>query len=224
MNRMRCVRALCVVCVVATAGYAVMASQRAAAVERSPATRRPAPRRWPRWSPGRTLCTVFAHRRPVQAGRGRAARCAGAAVAHVPSSASACTLASPGCASATTTRWRHLGVQRLHVRSDFQPGAHVPAGRRPVRVRVAPDGGFGSATLFVTGHSYSDGDFSTATTVVDTRSGATVGNLEQFSGAARRRAVPGARLQLLGRDVRERWQQFYATLGTGGKTTSSRAT
>ena len=50
----------------------------------------------------------------------------------------------------------------------------------PSRTRISPDGRWGGITAFLTGHSYAQpGDFSTAATIVDLRTGAVVGDLEK---------------------------------------------
>ena len=86
--------------------------------------------------------------------------------------------------------------------------------RDPVALRVAPDGAVRLDDVFVTGHSYADGGFSTATTLVDTppaRRSAT----SSSSRSCATGAVPGARLQLLGRHVRPRRQPLLRHAGHG---------
>lgn len=51
----------------------------------------------------------------------------------------------------------------------------------PSRARVSPDGRFGAATDFVTGHSYSDGGLSTETLLIDLTTGDVIANLEKFT-------------------------------------------
>src|SRR6185503_11080430 len=64
----------------------------------------------------------------------------------------------------------------LHVRSE------VPLAGIPSRARVSPDGRYGSVTMFVAGHSYqAAGAFSTETTLLDLRTGAKLGTLEDFT-------------------------------------------
>jgi hypothetical protein len=86
----------------------------------------------------------------------------------------------------------------------------------PSRTRLSPDGSLVSTTTFVSGHSYMQVGFSTATEIREV-GGQSLGNLEKFQ------------LVLDGRDVepkdRNVWgvtfvddQTFYATVGTGGKT------
>jgi hypothetical protein len=89
----------------------------------------------------------------------------------------------------------------------------------PSRARVSPDGRLAAATVFVTGHSYADGAFSTETTIIDTHSGDTViANLQRLPVF-----LDGQRLNAIDFNV---WgvtfmpdnDGFYATLATGGHT------
>jgi hypothetical protein len=93
----------------------------------------------------------------------------------------------------------------------------VPAQGLPSRARVAPDGLYGAMTFFVFGHSYADGTFSTATQIVDLRTGDLVGNLEDFATSRGGRVIKEDDFNFWGvtfaRDGR-----FYATLGTAGTT------
>jgi hypothetical protein len=90
----------------------------------------------------------------------------------------------------------------------------------PSRARVSPDGRWGGVTAFIVGHAYAaPGQFSTATTLIDLRSGRPVANLEKDV-----RVTDHGRLV----DARDRnyWgltfagdgDTFYATLATGGQT------
>jgi WD40-like Beta Propeller Repeat len=103
--------------------------------------------------------------------------------------------------------------------SDFhvQHEVHL-AGGVPSRVRVSPDGRYGSTTNFVYGHSYSDGSFSTQTTLIDLDSGTKIADLEQFT--VRRDGVRFKRrdFNFWGVTFARGSDRFYATLGTGGET------
>jgi hypothetical protein len=63
---------------------------------------------------------------------------------------------------------------------DFQPHHKIPLSSVPSRARVSPDGRYGAATVFVFGHSYAEGGFSTQTTLIDLARGTALGDLEQF--------------------------------------------
>ncbi|CAI9398611.1 hypothetical protein [Nocardioides sp. T2.26MG-1] len=93
----------------------------------------------------------------------------------------------------------------------------VPVPGIPSRTRLSPDGSLVATTTFVSGHSYMQVGFSTATEIRDV-DGDSHGDLEKFD------------LVLLGRHVvprdRNVWgvtfgpddNTFYATVGTGGET------
>jgi len=63
----------------------------------------------------------------------------------------------------------------------FVPLHQLPLTGVPSRTRVSADGRRAAITVFEKGHSYADEGFSTRTTIVDTASGAIVGDLEQFA-------------------------------------------
>ncbi len=101
---------------------------------------------------------------------------------------------------------------------SFQPKFTYQQTGIPSRARLSPSGQFGSMTLFIAGHSYSDGSFSTATTLVDTTSGETLANLEQFSVIG----IDGGTMSapdfnFWGVTFARDNNRFYATLGSGGK-------
>lgn len=100
----------------------------------------------------------------------------------------------------------------------FEPGFTFQQAGIPSRVRLAPSGALGSMTLFVAGHSYADGNFSTATSVVDMRSGETVANLEQFSVLRDGAQIQAPDYNFWGVTFASDGNRFYATLGTAGKT------
>jgi hypothetical protein len=100
----------------------------------------------------------------------------------------------------------------------FQPRATFHQNGIPSRVRLSPDGRHGATTVFITGHSYAEGGFSTQTVLVDIARGATLGDLEAFTVWR-----DGARFQapdfnFWGVTFARDGNRFYATLGTGGRT------
>lgn len=107
--------------------------------------------------------------------------------------------------------------------SSFRPLHRLVLSGVPSRTRVSPDGRWGAVTTFVTGHAYAGGRFSTATTLIDLRTGRAAVNLERF------RVTRGGTL-LTARD-RNFWgvtfardgRTFYATMATGGRTYLVRA-
>jgi hypothetical protein len=88
----------------------------------------------------------------------------------------------------------------------------------PSRARISPDGKYAAMTVFVTGHGYDGGGFSTRTTIVDTSTGSILLDLEDL--AVRRDGAPFKAVDFnfwgvtFARDSR----RFYATLGTAGQT------
>ena len=107
--------------------------------------------------------------------------------------------------------------QAIIFDADFQPRHTLPLSGLPSRARMSPDGRYAAMTVFVSGDSYASTSLSTRTTVVDTASGALLGDLEQF--AVER---DGARFEPADRNF---WgvtfaadsNRFYATMSTGDK-------
>jgi hypothetical protein len=90
----------------------------------------------------------------------------------------------------------------------------------PSRARVSADGRYGSTTFFQTGHSYaSSGAFSTATTLIDMRTGHEIANLEDFTTADGSKVITAVDVNYWGVTFAPGdSDRFYATLATGGKT------
>jgi hypothetical protein len=101
---------------------------------------------------------------------------------------------------------------RYDVRQTFQQ-AGVPS-----RVCLSPDGRRGALTVFVSGHSYAEGGFSTLTSIVDTATGAVLADLEQFTISRDGVPISAPDLNFWGVTFARDNNCFYATLGTGGKT------
>ena len=102
---------------------------------------------------------------------------------------------------------------RLRVRHE------VPVDGIPSRVRVSPDGRYGSVTLFVTGHAYAEaGAFSTQTTLIDLERGEKLGDLEDFTVTRDGKQVTAADRNFWGVTFADDGDRFYATMATGGKT------
>ena len=86
------------------------------------------------------------------------------------------------------------------------------------RARVSPDGRYGAVTLFVTGHAYDPGSFSTQTTIIDLASGQKIADLERFTVLRGNRQVTAIDVNFWGVTFARNSDLFYATLATGGKT------
>lgn len=100
--------------------------------------------------------------------------------------------------------------------NDTQPASEWPLPGIPSRTRISPDSSLVATTAFVTGHSYAAVGFSTET-VIRTRTGESLGNLEDFAFF-----VDGTQIAPVDRNF---WgvtfvddTQFYATAQTGGMT------
>jgi hypothetical protein len=101
---------------------------------------------------------------------------------------------------------------------DFKQGVALPSNGLPSRARVSPDGRYGAVTVFVQGHSYAEGGFSTATTLVDMASGGIVGDLEQFAVFKDGSRLEAPDFNFWGVTFARDSNRFYATLATGGVT------
>jgi hypothetical protein len=109
-------------------------------------------------------------------------------------------------------RYRGLIFDRdFGVRHEFDLAG------QPSRTQVSDDGRFAAYTVFVTGHSYADGAFSTRTAIIDTGSGREVAELEQFEVTNEGRSFDREDFNFWGVTFTGDANRFYATLGTGGR-------
>jgi hypothetical protein len=90
----------------------------------------------------------------------------------------------------------------------------------PSRARISPDGRWGGTTAFVVGHAYaSPGQFSTATTVIDLRSGEPLADLEKdFTVTDQGKIVDARDRNFWGLTFAADGDTFYATLASGKRT------
>jgi hypothetical protein len=88
----------------------------------------------------------------------------------------------------------------------------------PSRARVSPDGRLAAATTFVSGHSYAQTGFSTATTLYDTASGRSLGNPEEFAIVKDGERYSAADVNIWGVTFTQDGTAFYATLSSKGRT------
>jgi hypothetical protein len=86
------------------------------------------------------------------------------------------------------------------------------------RARVSPDGRYGAATGFVTGHSYRDKGFSTYTALIDMEAGEEIADLESFAITREGTEVSAPDVNFWGVTFARDSDRFYATLATGGST------
>lgn len=105
---------------------------------------------------------------------------------------------------------RHVAV--IFDATTFAPTATLTLSGPPSRARVSPDGRIAAVTVFEQGHSYADTGFSTRTTLIDTATGAALGDLEQFT--VQRDGQPFARVDFnfWGVTFAGTPGRFYATL------------
>jgi hypothetical protein len=87
----------------------------------------------------------------------------------------------------------------------------------PTRARVSPSGRMAAWTVFVSGDSYGGLNFSTRTSVLDTKSGAYTANLEDFAIEKGGSSYRAPDVNFWGVTFVDD-DRFYATLATGGKT------
>jgi hypothetical protein len=102
--------------------------------------------------------------------------------------------------------------------SDFEPRHQFTMEGIPSRTRVSPDGKYAALTVFVTGHSYEDVDMSTATILLDTATGASLGNLEEFEVWKDGQLYQALEFNFWGVTFAQDSNRFYATLKNGNTT------
>ncbi|MFI0722857.1 TolB family protein [Streptomyces sp. NPDC021224] len=94
---------------------------------------------------------------------------------------------------------------------------HVDLVGIPTRARVSPSGRMAAWTVFVGGDSYAGTDFSTRTTILDTRTGALQPTLEDYTLTRDGKRLRAADLNYWGVTFSDD-THFYATAATGGRT------
>jgi hypothetical protein len=101
----------------------------------------------------------------------------------------------------------------------FNPRGQLPLAGVPSRVQVAPDGKLAGTTVFVSGHAYSDGSFSTRTSIIDLQAGKwLVEDVETFTVRRNGQPIQSPDFNFWGVTFMPDGRSFYATLGTGGET------
>jgi hypothetical protein len=96
--------------------------------------------------------------------------------------------------------------------SDFQPRHHFTVEGIPSRTRISPDGKYAAYTVFVTGHGYMDVNMSTATVILDTATGQSLGNLEEFETWKDGQRFRAPEFNFWGVTFAQDSNRFYATL------------
>jgi hypothetical protein len=99
---------------------------------------------------------------------------------------------------------------------SFQPLYTRHVDGYPSRARVAPDGKYAALTVFVSGHSYNDENFSTATHIWEVATGQDLGNLETFEVRRDGEVIREIDFNFWGVTFAKESNRFYATLSSGG--------
>jgi hypothetical protein len=94
---------------------------------------------------------------------------------------------------------------------------HVDLAGIPTRARVSPSGRMVAWTVFVGGDSYAGTNFSTRTSILDTRTGVLQPTLEDYTVTRDGKRVRAADVNFWGVTFADD-RHFYATLATGGHT------
>lgn len=110
--------------------------------------------------------------------------------------------------------------EAVFLDARLQPTRTMTLDGVPSRTRLSPDGRLGAITVFVSGaaHGYSSPTFSTKTTLVDLNTGATLGDLEQFTTTRDGQPFSAKDFNFWGVTFARDGKTFYASLRTGGKT------
>jgi hypothetical protein len=103
------------------------------------------------------------------------------------------------------------------IGADFRPIRTARLDGIRSRARVSPQGRYGAATTFVTGHSYLDKGFSTLTALIDMQSGKVLANLEKFEVTRNGERFKAIDFNFWGVTFAREERRFYATLSTAGK-------
>jgi hypothetical protein len=123
-------------------------------------------------------------------------------------------------AGGTTACLRPVGAFKAGELAVLDAGLRevrtVPLTGFPNRARVSASGRMVAWTLFVDGHSYAANGFSTSTGILDTKTGALVASLEEFTSAVDGVAAGAADRNFWGVTFAEDDNRFYATMSTGG--------
>jgi hypothetical protein len=101
--------------------------------------------------------------------------------------------------------------------SRLRETRHYPIAGIPTRARVSPSGRMAGWTVFVGGDSYAGTDFSTRTSILDTRTGALQSSLESYAITKDGHPYRAADVNFWGVTFADD-TRFYATMATGGRT------
>jgi hypothetical protein len=120
-------------------------------------------------------------------------------------------LAEAPAADLPVTIWAQVFDERFQRRQRF------PLTGLPSRLRLSPDGRRAAATLFSSGHSYSEHGFATTSAIFDLESGTVaVPDLEQFAVSRDGAIFKRTDFNFWGVTFARDADTFYATLSSGG--------
>lgn len=102
--------------------------------------------------------------------------------------------------------------------ADLAPRHTLPISGIPSRARISPDGRLGAMTVFVQGHSYAEGAFSTRTVIVDMATGETLLDLEDLVVVKNDERFRSPDFNFWGVTFAGDGNRFYATLASRGTT------
>jgi hypothetical protein len=120
------------------------------------------------------------------------------------------------CLQDVAGKWFTSAVSVTIFNESFQPLYARSMDGQTSRARVAPDGKYAAFTVFVSGHSYSDENFSTATHIWEITTGQDLGNLESFEVWRDGEIIHAIDFNFWGVTFANDSNRFYATLSSGG--------
>jgi Tol biopolymer transport system component len=100
--------------------------------------------------------------------------------------------------------------------ADFRPRHTFQVSGIPSRTRVSPDGRYAAYTVFLTGHSYAVGNFTTRTVLIDMANDREITDLEQFEVWRDGKITHAPDFNFWGVTFAKDSKRFYATLATSG--------
>jgi hypothetical protein len=103
---------------------------------------------------------------------------------------------------------------QLFDAKTFEVTKKVPLAGIPSRCRVSPDGKIAAYTVFVTGHSYSSGAFSTQTHLLNAGTGEIVADLESFAITRDGQPFKNTNFNFWGVTFTPDGNDFYCTLSS----------
>ena len=119
------------------------------------------------------------------------------------------------------SRRGRFSVQYFAVLFDasFKTAGELEIAGTPSRVQVSPSGRYAGTTVFVAGHAYTDGKFSTRASILDLETRRwLIEDLETLAVRRDGRTIRDIDFNFWGVTFAKDERTYYATLGTGGKT------